>query len=167
MAITNIESTGFNSLFLASSRLGRQAIDANVPTQKEKNLNSANRSLKIENSNLTTENRLLTEENQDLSKDNKFLSKQVDRVQAESQAEKGQDLKDISKDSGSDIYSHLEKGENFSKNSEDLSAASDNQPRPPRVADVPVQRATPPVSYNASSELLGDTTSGSSFNLQV
>jgi len=103
MAITNIESTGFNSLFLAGSRLGRQAIDANVPTQKEKNLNSANRSLKIENSNLTTENRLLTEENQDLSKDNKFLSKQVDRVQAESQAEKGQDLKDISKDSGSDI----------------------------------------------------------------
>ncbi|MCU7834052.1 MAG: hypothetical protein KZQ83_02275 [gamma proteobacterium symbiont of Taylorina sp.] len=161
MAITNIESTGFNSLFLASERLGRQAVDANVPTQKEKNLNSANRSLKSENTSLNTENRLLTEENLELTKNNQLLSRQVDLSQAENLSEKRKNLDDI----GSDLYNSLGKGENPSKNSADL-ATKNTSPEP---ADVATQPAVVPqaVSYNASSELLTSPVSGSSFNLQV
>jgi hypothetical protein len=83
MAITNIESTGFNSLFSASSRLAKRTIDANTTNQNERNLKTNNRSLTRENTTLKSQNKLLTRENEVLSSDNKSLSQQVNQSQAE------------------------------------------------------------------------------------
>ncbi len=92
MAITNIESTGFDSLFSVSLKLTKQTVEANVPTQKEKNLKADNRSLTRENISLEAQNKLLTEKNEELKKDNKILSQKVNQYQSE----KSQDLYDNS-----------------------------------------------------------------------
>ena len=81
MAITSIESTGFNSLFKASSNLARQTIDANTPTPKEKSLKADNRSLNRENFSLEAQNKLLSEQNDELEKNNRNLSQQVKEYQ--------------------------------------------------------------------------------------
>ena len=83
MAITNIESTGFNSLFQASSRLAKQTIEVNVPTQKENRLKANNRSLTRENISLEAQNKSLDNQNQELKSENKDLSRQVNEFQSD------------------------------------------------------------------------------------
>ncbi|MFK5893133.1 MAG: hypothetical protein QM504_07915 [Pseudomonadota bacterium] len=84
MAITNIESTGFNSLFQASASLARKTVEANIPSQKEKILKANNRSLNRDNLTLESQNKLLAQQNDDLQKNNRNLTQQVkDSQQAE------------------------------------------------------------------------------------
>ena len=82
MAVTSIDSSGFNSLFAASTRLAQQTVAANVSGQGERILKRANGSLKREVADLSTENKLLAKENQQLNKDNKQLSRDLSQVQA-------------------------------------------------------------------------------------
>jgi len=83
MNITNIESTGFNSLFQASSALARKTIEANVPTQKERALKADNNSLSRDNLSLEAQNKRLEEQNIELENNNRELSRQVKETQTE------------------------------------------------------------------------------------
>ena len=88
MADISVDTSGFNSLFAASTKLGQQAVAANVPSQSERKLKTANRSLSRENTSINTDNKLLTRENQALVRDNRQLSQELTRTNAQ----KTQDL---------------------------------------------------------------------------
>ncbi|MFK5985188.1 MAG: hypothetical protein QM479_07160 [Pseudomonadota bacterium] len=81
--ITNIESTGFESLFKASEKFAQKTIEANTPTQKEKVLRADKRSLSRENFSLEAQNKLLEEKNEELETNNDSLTRQVKEVQDE------------------------------------------------------------------------------------
>lgn len=80
---------GFNSLFQASASLARKTVEANVPSQTEKNLSADNRSLVQENSRLEQENNDLNQKNEQLEQENTNLSQEL----RESESSRQQDEK--------------------------------------------------------------------------
>jgi hypothetical protein len=148
MAITNIESTGLNSLFQASSALAKQTIEANVPSQKENMLKADNRSLTRENFSLEAQNKLLEEQNSELENDNRDLSRQV----SESQIEQPQRLNDNSSQQET-------RSEEKAKAADDISFT---QNTPVNTAPQPTEAATVN-SYTPTAGVSGIDL-GSSFN---
>ncbi len=153
--ITNIESTGFNSLFKATERLAQQAIDANVPTQKEKGLKADNRSLSRNNISLEAQNKLLEERNERLEKDNDNLSREV----REEQTKQTQRLDD----SGFNDYSQ----EKDTRSEEKARAANEIQnPSVATSTSDPIQPESTVAdtqSYTSGSDLSG-VELGNTFN---
>jgi hypothetical protein len=86
MSISNIESSGFNSLFKSSEALMAKTVEANVPSQTERNLKSSNRSLSSENISLEGQNRLLSERNDELLKDNRNLTQDLKESQQKAES---------------------------------------------------------------------------------
>jgi len=148
MAITNIESTGLNSLFQASSKLAKQTVDANVPTQKEQVLKADNRSLTRENFSLEAQNKLLEEQKNELESDNRDLTRQV----SESQNEQSQRLNDNSSQQET-------RSEEKAKAADDVTFTQSTPVTPP-----PQQTESPAVtSYTPSADISGIDL-GTSFN---
>lgn len=145
MSIT-VDTSGFDSLFAASARLAQKTVDANVPSQGEKILKNANRSLSRENSSLNTENKLLSKENQQLTIDKKQLSQELTKTQTQ----KTQDLYE---------KNNLE--------SSDRSKIVDDSSEQVAVEKTPVDTSfesvpqSPPISYNANTELARGSALGS------
>ena len=148
MAITNIESTGFNSLFQASSNLARQTVEANVPTLKEKVLKADNRSLTRENISLEAQNKRLEDQNIKLENDNRDLTRQVN----ESQNEKSERLNDNSSQQET-------RSEEKAKSADNVDFTQKTPVTPP-----PQQTESPVInSYTPSADVSGIDL-GSSFN---
>jgi uncharacterized protein YlxW (UPF0749 family) len=151
MAITNIESTGFNSLFQASSNLARQAIEANTPTPKEKILKADNRSLSRENFSLEAQNKLLSEQNDELEKDNKSLTQQVKEYQkVENTYQSEFDTNNTQSETRS-----VEKA----KTADDIAST-----KSPTVSITPQQTESPTVNSNTPNFDISGIELGNSFN---
>lgn len=145
MAFISVDTSGFNSLFSASTKLGQKTVAANVPSQSEKNLKNSNRSLSREVTNLNTENKLLSKENQELTRNNKQLSQELTKTQVQ----KTQDLYE---------KNNLEPSESVDKPVVQTSAEKTF------VEMTVAALQTPPVSYDASTELSGSNNPGDFFS---
>ena len=152
MAVNSVDTSGFNSLFAASTRLGLKAVDANVPSQSERNLKSSNRSLSREITSLNTENKLLSKENQQLTLDNKELSQELIKTQAQ----KTQDLYEKNNLQSSD------RSENVDDSSEQVATE-----RPSVDISFESIPQSPPISYNASTELASGSSPGDLIRLST
>lgn len=151
MSIT-VDTSGFNSLFAASAKLAQKTVDANVPTQGEKILKKANRSLSRENFSLNTDNKLLSKEIQQLTIDKKQLSQELTKTQAQ----KTQDLYE---------KNNLE--------SSDRSEIVDDSSEQVAVEKTPVDTSfgavpqPPTISYNANTELASGSSPGDFIRLSA
>ncbi len=159
MSISNIESSGFNSLFKSSEALMAKTVEANVPSQTERNLKSSNRSLSSENISLEGQNRLLSERNDDLIKDNRNLTQDLKESQQNAKSENDKNVETTRTEqitSAENSNQQPTRSEEKASSADDIDTTSYNHPTAPTNTAQQVEApASNSYSMSGSTDMSG------------